>query len=93
MPSIDLKLQHRQVLDEIKAARKKLKPSASFDSDFWSSKADLLAKDSERVELYSTARFREYQDRGGELSRERWEDTDSKGRDLLLQSIALAQQI
>ncbi|KAK3358196.1 hypothetical protein B0T25DRAFT_517471 [Lasiosphaeria hispida] len=84
--------QHNQLVGMIKATRKKLKPSSSFDSEFWSSKADLLSMDSKRVELYISLQFHKYQDEGGKLSREQWEDTDPKARECLLESIALARQ-
>jgi hypothetical protein len=87
-----MKQQHDKLVDDIKAARKKLKPSSSHDSHFWSSKADLLTMDSERVNLYSAMEFYRYQDKGGQLDKEQWEAADQGARECLLESIALAQQ-
>ncbi|KAK3349159.1 hypothetical protein B0T25DRAFT_569811 [Lasiosphaeria hispida] len=75
-PSLVIKQEHSRLVSEIKVARKKLKPSSSFDSDFWSSRADLLNTDSKRVELFGSLQFHKYQEEGGELSRQRWEDVD-----------------
>lgn len=79
-------------MDQIKAVRKKLRPSSSFDSAFWSSKADLLTMDAERIKLYTSLQFHEYQEEGGHLSREQWEDVNPTARVCLLESVALAQQ-
>ncbi|KAK3365034.1 hypothetical protein B0T24DRAFT_560705 [Lasiosphaeria ovina] len=87
-----MEAQLSKLVDQTKAARKKLRPSSSFDSAFWSSKADILTMDAERIKLYSCLQFNEYQEEGGQLSREQWEDVDQKARECLLESIALAQQ-
>lgn len=92
MPTPGLWTRHDNLVQEIKKARKKLKPSSSYDSDFWSSKADLLAMDSERVSLFSSLEFREYKKSGGDMSRSDWEAAEAKARELVLQSLALKQQ-
>ncbi|KAK5656807.1 hypothetical protein OQA88_4355 [Cercophora sp. LCS_1] len=90
--SFEMETQLSKIVDQIKAARKKLGPSSSFDPAFWSSKADILTMDAERMKLYSSLQFREYQEEGGQLSREQWEDVDQKAGERLLESIALARQ-
>jgi len=93
MPTIDLEAEHDKLVREIKTARKKLAPPpSSFDSNFWSSKASLLTMDPERIGLYASLQFQKYQEEGGSLSRRRWEKFDQRGRDFVMEKVALATQ-
>ncbi|KAK0720676.1 hypothetical protein B0H67DRAFT_643900 [Lasiosphaeris hirsuta] len=89
---LDIEEQHSKLVKEINTACKKLAPSSSFDSNFWSSKANLLAMDSERIRLYTSMQFQKYQEEGGILSRERWEEVDQKARECIMEKVALAAQ-
>jgi len=88
----EIRRRHDELVEDIKAARKKLAPSSSFDSHFWSSKAHLLTIDSERICLYNSIQFQKYQQEGGTLSRERWEEVDQEARECIAEQVALATQ-
>jgi len=48
--------------------------------------------DSERIGLYATMQYRDYQreERVAALSREQWDTVDEKARDYLMQKMALS---
>jgi HNH endonuclease len=81
-----------EAVKEIKKRRKELKPSSSYDSDFWSSKADLIMLDHERVELHRMVEFHEYKENGGTLSYSDWENSMATALELRRESHALKQQ-
>jgi hypothetical protein len=60
-----LRADRDDIVDELKNQRRKLKPSSSYDSDFWSSRAELIAMDQERVSLHSMVEYRDYRGNGG----------------------------
>lgn len=91
-PLWELQQDRENAVIEIKKRRKELKPSSSYDSDFWSSKADLIGLDHERVELHRMVVFREYEHNGGTLSYSDWEDSVTTALELRREGHALQQQ-
>ena len=92
MRELDIDERHDKLVQDIRAARKKLAPSSSSDASFWSSRSSLLTMDSERIGLYATMQYRDYQreERVAALSREQWDTVDEKARDYLMQKMALS---
>jgi hypothetical protein len=80
------------VTDTIKKQRKQLKPSSSYDSNFWSSKADLLSLDHKRLDLNRMAEFHEYLENGGTLSYSEWENSTPTALELRREMHALQQK-
>jgi hypothetical protein len=78
MTSDELLVKRGVLCDNIKVKRKKLKPMSSYDSEFWSTQAEICKLEQERLTIHSQLEYHEYVECGVEVSRKQWEESSEK---------------